>query len=233
MRQFYFLLLVPSDSLTYCATGNHHHRHDSSVILFNTLSTSVVKMVSPPNSDPLSTVIAFQMREATNVDTNLVIGFLSQLRSFHDGLLTGSGSPPHSALLIKEGNTIQSLMPHIQNCHVILAQPTFSDGCLGLPIGFASYHLKYSGFGPPLMHVEHLFVDSSSRNQGAGFALMNELADISKNAQCSHMEWNVDQRNIRGVAFYHRIGATRTGRTDNDSSDDSTTMNWIPTAWDQ
>lgn len=187
-------------------------------------------MVGPPDPNLFSSIIDFEMREASSIDTNLVVGFLGQLRSFHDELCIGS--PPHSAPLIREGNTIQSLMPHIRNCHVILAQPTLSNGCLGQPIGFASYHLKYSGFGPPLMHMEHLFVNPSSRSQGAGMALMNELASIGKSSKCSHLEWNVHQRNIQGVAFYHRIGATGMEQQDG-TCDDSTTMNWIPLSWDE
>jgi ribosomal protein S18 acetylase RimI-like enzyme len=221
----YFLLLVSSLSFSFHV---HNKRHDRSFTLLNTISAAVV---GSSNSDRFSTMIDYEMREASSLDTNLVIGFLGQLRSFHDGLWTES--PPHSAPLIKEGDTIQSLMPHIRNCHVILAQPTLSDGCLGLPIGFASYHLKYSGFGPPLMHMEHLFVNPSSRSQGAGLALMNELASIGKTSRCSHMEWSVHQRNAQGVEFYQRIGATHMEHPDASCCDDSTTMNWIPLAWDE
>lgn len=225
-RLLYVLLVVSADSFSI---NSFDHYHNSA--LYNTLSTTLD--VRPP-VDLFGTCGAFEMREASNIDTNLVIGFLSQLRSFHDGLWTEENdTPPMTAPLIKEGDTIQSLMPHIRNCHVILAQPTLSTGCLGIPIGFASYHLKYSGFGPPLMHMEHLFVNPSSRNQGAGLALMNELASIGKTSRCSHMEWNVHQRNLRGVAFYHRIGATSMEQTESGCCDDSTTMNWIPSAWDE
>jgi ribosomal protein S18 acetylase RimI-like enzyme len=189
-------------------------------------------VVEQPNSDLVcNTMVDYEMREASNFDTHLVIGFLGQLQSFHDSLLTGSAQ--HSAPLIKAGNTIQSLMPHVRNGHVILVQPTLSDGCLGPPVGFASYHLKYLGFGPPLMHMEHLFVNPSSRSQGAGLALMNELASIGKTSHCSHMEWNVHQQNFQGIAFYHRIGATRMVHAATSCCVDSTTMNWIPSAWDE
>lgn len=221
---FCSLLIVLSHSFTVPA---NFKRHDRLNILWNSFSATVV---GPSISESFSGTIDYEMREASNVDTSLVMGFLGQLRSFHDGLWTGA--PPHSSPLVKDGETIQSLMPHLRNCHVILAQQTLSDGCLGVPIGFASYHLKYSGFGPPLMHMEHLFVDPTRRSQGAGLALMNELASIGKTSHCSHMEWSVHQRNARGVEFYHRIGATSTGNPETSCPDDPTTMNWIPSAWD-
>jgi ribosomal protein S18 acetylase RimI-like enzyme len=196
-------------------------------------------LVCVPKSDPTSEMAGFEMREACNYDRNLVVDFLEQLRAFHVGLLGESGHPPHSPPLIKEGDTIQSLMPQIRNCHVILAQPTSLKGGVDEAIGFASYHLKYSGFGAPLMHMEHLFVNPKCRSKGAGLALMNELATIGKHHKCSHVEWSVSSHNVRGVEFYIRLGALGTGKDPTlvdcagSSIDASNTMKWIPSAWEE
>jgi hypothetical protein len=194
------------------------------------------------------------MREAQNCDTNTVIDFLAQLRKFH-GSLSGDDddTAESTTTLIKDGNTIQSLMPHIRNCHVVLAEPMVgedTESTCNEPIGFASYHVRYTGFGPPLLHMEHLFVNPKCRSQGAGLALMNELANIGKQYRCSHMEWSVHKENVRGVQFYHRIGAVthhvngpqpfladllhNTPKSlGSQHMKESNTMKWIPAAWDE
>ena len=201
----------------------------------------------------IETTVEFTMREAQNHDTSIVIGFLDQLRTFHNSFHDDGTAQTATTPLIKDGDTIQSLMPQIRNCHVVLAQPTIEgemDSTCSEPIGFASYHLRYTGFGPPLLHMEHLFVNPNCRSQGAGLALMNELANIGKQYRCSHIEWSVHKENVRGVQFYQRIGAV-TNVIQNDpqtvvelhrinhqptysskSHDEtSTTMKWIPAAW--
>ncbi len=45
------------------------------------------------------------------------------------------------------------------------------------------------------------------RSQGAGEALMAQLAQIAKENDCTHLAWNADARNTRGLRFYDRLGA--------------------------
>jgi ribosomal protein S18 acetylase RimI-like enzyme len=214
-------------------------------------STWLAAPICIPKSDSSNTLVKFTMREAKNCDTNIVSGFLDQLRTFHSALLPEIESTQlvvATSPLIKEGDTIQSLMPQIRNCHVVFAQPMTVMGSTNIdnkiePIGFASYHFKYTQLGaPPLMHMEHLFVNPNCRSQGAGLALMNELANIGKQHRCSHMEWSVHRENTRGVHFYNSIGARHIEQlqmvninshmSGNGKDIVSNTMKWIPAEWD-
>ena len=239
-----YLLLIGRPAICFMEDQAAFHRKPH----VRYASSTEVAPILP--SSPDSTV-EFKMREAQNHDTNIVTSFLDQLRTFHESL--DDDTFQSTTPLIKDGDTIQSLMPHIRNCHVILAEPTVEGGiertCTE-PIGFASYHLRYTGFGPPLLHMEHLFVIPNCRRQGAGLALMNELANIGKQYRCTHMEWSVDKENVRGVQFYHGIGAltniidspqstlmvnllnnaTKCLETGRDET--SITMKWIPATWE-
>lgn len=243
IRALYLLFVGPAICFMQDKPASYRERHihygESSRVAASTRT-----------SNP-GTTAGFTMREAQNHDTSIVISFLDQLRKFHDSLHDGE-TIRATASLVKGGDTIQSLMPHIRDCHVVLAQPTIEgdiERICSEPIGFASYHLRYTGFGPPLLHMEHLFVNPNCRSQGAGLALMNELANIGKQYRCSHMEWSVSKENVRGVQFYHRIGAVTHVIKDpqqevvmdlvnspnnlSSSHDEaSNTMKWIPAAWD-
>jgi GNAT superfamily N-acetyltransferase len=79
------------------------------------------------------------------------------------------------------------------------------------PIGFALYGFRYSSFaGQPSLWLDDLYVDELQRSQGAGAALMHRLAQIAHDHHCTHLAWTADARNIRGLQFYDRIGATVT-----------------------
>jgi Acetyltransferase (GNAT) family len=241
-RLMYFLFVGPAVCFMQDQAGLHREPH------VRYAATSAV--VAPIRPSGPCTIVDFTMREAQNFDTKIVVSFLDQLRTFHDSLHDGD-TAQSTTPLIKDGDTIQSLMPQIRNCHVVLAQPTIigeTESACSEPIGFASYHLRYTGFGPPLLHMEHLFVNPNCRSQGAGLALMNELANIGKQYHCSHMEWSVHKENVRGVQFYHRIGAVTLVVNDaqpkvvdlikntpkkliNSHDETSSTMKWIPATW--
>jgi GNAT superfamily N-acetyltransferase len=53
------------------------------------------------------------------------------------------------------------------------------------------------------------------RSHGAGAALMSHLAEVAKENDCTHLAWNADARNLRGLSFYHRLGAKITEQKGN------------------
>jgi GNAT superfamily N-acetyltransferase len=82
---------------------------------------------------------------------------------------------------------------------------------IGQTIGFASYGFRYSSFaGQPSIWLDDLYVDEAMRSCGAGTALMSYLAQIARENDCTHIAWNADARNDRGLSFYRRIGAAVT-----------------------
>jgi len=53
------------------------------------------------------------------------------------------------------------------------------------------------------------------RSNGAGTLLMNELHQVAKDNNCSHLAWTADARNIKGLKFYRRLGAEIIERKEN------------------
>jgi len=77
-----------------------------------------------------------------------------------------------------------------------------------VPIGFALYYFTYSTFlGRPTLFLEDLFVVPAERGNGAGRALLRELAKIAVRRGCGRMEWTVLDWNTPSIRFYQKLGA--------------------------
>lgn len=86
------------------------------------------------------------------------------------------------------------------------------------------YGFRYSSFaGQPSIWLDDLYVDEEIRSQGAGTALMEYLAQIAKENDCTHLAWTADARNVRGLSFYQRLGAEITEQKGNRCF-----LTWIP-----
>jgi GNAT superfamily N-acetyltransferase len=77
-----------------------------------------------------------------------------------------------------------------------------------VPVGFALYYFTYSTFlGRPTLYLEDLFVLPKERGNGAGQALLRELATIAVRRGCGRMEWTVLDWNTPSIRFYEKLGA--------------------------
>ena len=75
-------------------------------------------------------------------------------------------------------------------------------------VRFALYAFRYSSFaGQPSIWLDDLYVERKMRSKGAGALLMDKLQQIAIENNCTHLAWTADARNIRGLKFYHRLGA--------------------------
>jgi len=76
----------------------------------------------------------------------------------------------------------------------------------GEPLGRALFFQHYSTWtGTPALYLEDLFVKEEARGTGAGFALMQALAEIAsergwKRLDLSVLDWNPARQ------FYHQLG---------------------------
>ena len=76
------------------------------------------------------------------------------------------------------------------------------------PVGFALYYFTYSTFlGRPTLYLEDVFVLPEERGNGAGRALLGELAKIATRRGCGRMEWTVLDWNAPSIRFYQKLGA--------------------------
>lgn len=138
-----------------------------------------------------------KIRSATPDDVALIFSFIQKKSEFdrHIGAFSG-------VLQVSEEKIRQTLFGSIPFSHVLFAE------CSGHAVGFALYGFRYSSFvGQPSIWLDDLYVDAEKRSQGAGAALMAQLAQLAKDNDCTHLAWNADARNTRGLAFYHRLGA--------------------------
>ncbi len=77
-----------------------------------------------------------------------------------------------------------------------------------VPVGLALYYFTYSTFlGRPTLYLEDLFVLPKERGNGAGRALLRELATIAVRRGCGRMEWTVLDWNTPSIRFYEKLGA--------------------------
>ncbi len=78
-----------------------------------------------------------------------------------------------------------------------------------LAVGLATYHPTFSTYlARPGIWLDDLYVRDAYRSQGIGKALLSNLARIAKQQGCGRIEWTVALNNLRGTAFYERLGAT-------------------------
>lgn len=138
-----------------------------------------------------------QVRSSTPDDISLIFSFIQKKAEFDRNIGAFSG-----VLQVSEDKLRTTLFGAIPFAYVLFAM---SSGC---EIGFALYSFRYSSFaGQASIWLDDLFVNPDMRSQGAGAALMNQLARIAQEHDCTHLAWNADARNTRGLSFYHRLGA--------------------------
>ena len=141
-------------------------------------------------------------RSATQNDISLILAFIQKKADFDRSVGAFTG-----ALHTSEQKIQTSLFGPTPFAYVLFAEQQKQ------PIGFALYGFRYSSFaGQPSIWLDDLYVDKTSRSQGAGATLMQQLAQIATDHHCTHLAWTADARNTRGLQFYHRLGAAITKR---------------------
>ncbi|MBE9030005.1 GNAT family N-acetyltransferase [filamentous cyanobacterium LEGE 11480] len=137
------------------------------------------------------------IRDATPADVALIYQFIQKKSEFDRSVGAYSGILGTSPAKIQ-----QTLFGPTSFAQVLLAEYH------NQAIGFALYGFRYSSFaGQPSIWLDDLFVEATQRSQGAGAALMAQLAQIAQSHNCAHLAWTADDRNPRGLQFYDRLGA--------------------------
>lgn len=137
------------------------------------------------------------IRTATIEDVPLIYSFIQKKSEFDRSVGAFSG-----VLQVSEDKLYKTLFGSIPFSYVLFAEQASRE------VGFALYGFRYSSFaGQPSLWLDDLYVDNDMRSQGAGAVLMMQLAQIAKDYNCTHLAWNADARNDRGLKFYDRLGA--------------------------
>ena len=132
------------------------------------------------------------VREATPDDAAHILQFIRGLAEFE-------GEPPETVKTSEDDIRADGFGPNRQ-FETLIAEHD------GKPVGMALFFPHYSTWeGRPALYLEDLFVDEAARGTGAGFALMQRLAEIAAERRwtrldLSVLDWNPARR------FYERIG---------------------------
>jgi GNAT superfamily N-acetyltransferase len=146
-----------------------------------------------------------KVRPATPNDVSLIFSFIHKKSEFDRNIGAFSG-----VLQVTEDKIRNILFGQIPFAYVLFAEDS------GLEIGFALYGFRCSSFmGQPSIWLDDLYVNEDRRSQGAGAALMTRLVQIAQENDCTHLAWNADLRNTRGLDFYRRLGAEITEQQGN------------------
>ena len=78
----------------------------------------------------------------------------------------------------------------------------------GLVAGFALYFFQYSTWeGRPALYLEDLFVRPDFRKRGIGKGLLQHLAQIALERNCTRFQWECLNWNQPSLTFYESLGA--------------------------
>lgn len=139
-----------------------------------------------------------EVRFARPNDVSLIYSLIQKKSEFDRHIGAYSGTIQTSEDKIRQ--TIFSDRPF---AYVLLA-----ENVRGV-VGFALYGFRYSSFaGQPSIWLDDLYVNENMRSKGAGTLLMNQLRQIAKKHNCTHLAWTADARNTGGIRFYTRLGAS-------------------------
>jgi GNAT superfamily N-acetyltransferase len=155
-----------------------------------------------------------RVRPAIVDDVSLIFAFIQKKARFDREIGAYSGT-----LAVTEEKLRKILFGEHPFAYVL-----FAEQC-DRTIGFALYGFRFSSFaGQPSIWLDDLYVDEDRRSEGAGEMLMHCLARVALSNDCTHLAWTTDARNIRGLSFYARLGATVTEQVG-----DRCFLRWEPT----
>jgi len=146
-----------------------------------------------------------KVRSANPNDVSLILSFIQKKSEFDREIGAFSGE-----LKVSEEKILKTIFREIPFSYVLFAELS------GHEVGFALYGFRYSSFvGQPSIWLDDLYVEAEMRNRGVGLELMHNLGQIAKANDCTHLAWNADARNVRGLSFYKRLGAEITEKNNN------------------
>ena len=137
--------------------------------------------------------MTLHIRSSAQGDEALILGFIRELAEYEKLA---------DEVVATEAQLKATLFCNAPKAFALIAEQD------GAPVGFALYFFNYSTFlGKHGLYLEDLYVRESARGQGAGKALLAELARIALEHDCGRMEWSVLDWNTPSIEFYKALGA--------------------------
>lgn len=102
----------------------------------------------------------------------------------------------------KEAQLSEHLFSSNPSVHCLVAE---KEGKL---IGYATYMKQFSTWDANFyLYMDCLFMEEGNRGQGIGEDLMTAIRQEARRLNCSHVQWQTPDFNLRAMKFYDRIGA--------------------------
>ena len=103
------------------------------------------------------------------------------------------------ALTASESDLGRAIFQESPPCEFVVAE---ADRVL---VGFAAFYPVFSTYAArPGLWMDDLFVDEKFRSRGIGRQLLVSLAGEASQRGCCKLEWSLQKRNAKGIAFYER-----------------------------
>jgi diamine N-acetyltransferase len=114
----------------------------------------------------------------------------------------------YERLLDEAEPSVELLREHLSEealtgCEALIAE-TERDTAVGFALFFHNYSTFLTNAG---LYVEDIYVKSTYRGEGIGFALLQRCAEIAEARGCRRMEWAVLDWNEEALDFYEEVGA--------------------------
>lgn len=131
----------------------------------------------------------YHIREAQEHDFEAILGLIKELAAFENA--------PEKVL-----NTVEQMKAeqHLFECFVAEKE----DGEI---IGMALYYFAYYTWVGKSLYLDDLYVKKIYRGHGIGSALLKQLFEVAKNAQCKRVRWQVLNWNTPAIELYKKCGA--------------------------
>lgn len=134
-----------------------------------------------------------KIREAATADCELILHFTRELADYEK-----SGNE----VIATAADIRRSLFDPDPAAHALICSVD------GQPAGFAVYFFNFSTWlGRRGLYLEDLYIAPPYRGNGAGKALLKQLARIALSKNCGRFEWSVLDWNEPAIRFYHHLGA--------------------------
>jgi len=114
----------------------------------------------------------------------------------------------YEKLLDEAEPSVDLLREHLSEEALTGCEALMAETERGTAVGFALFFHNYSTFLTNAgLYVEDLFVKSTYRGEGIGFALLQRCAEIAEARGCRRMDWAVLDWNEEAIDFYDDLGA--------------------------
>jgi GNAT superfamily N-acetyltransferase len=139
-----------------------------------------------------------RIRPAGEDDVPLIFSLIVELAEYERAPEQVTGSPD----LLREG-----LFGASPTAEAVIAEAA-GDGGAPEPLGFALFHGTFSTWEcRPGLWLEDLYVRPAHRRGGVGLALIQHVARVAVERDCSRLNWVALDWNAPALSFYEKLGA--------------------------